>query len=109
MQFTASATDSNPSFFPGYDGHLRAQAAELILGTKIKIIDLGFAKYHTINFGPFLVFNDSFEFLSYSLEQVFMELAKSGVERYTHLKRKFGDWNHQKFQLLVTKGVYPYE
>ncbi|KAF0146940.1 MAG: hypothetical protein FD143_3161, partial [Ignavibacteria bacterium] len=101
-----------PVFFHnlrGYDGHLIARATELFPGTKIRIIGQGFEKYLSISFGPFLVFKDSFQFLGYSLEQLCTELAKSGVDRFQHLKREFPLCDAEKFQLLLRKGVYPYE
>ena len=101
-----------PVFFHnlrGYDGHLISRATEQFPATKIKIIGQGFEKYLTIKFGPFLLFKDSFQFLGYSLEQLCTELAKSGVDKFQHLKREFADCDPEKFQLLLRKGVYPYE
>ena len=101
-----------PGFFHhlrGYDGHLISRATEQMPGTKIKIIDQGFEKYLTIKFGPFLMFKESFQFLAYPIEQLCPELAKSGVDRFQHLKREFADCATEKFQLFLRKGVYPYE
>ena len=55
------------------------------------------------------MFKDWFQFLGYSLEQLSTELAKSGVDKFQHLKREFADSESEKFQIFLRKGVYRYE
>lgn len=56
---------------------------------------------------------DSFQFLSTSLEKLVHNLAKEGAEKFKHL-RQYTKQKHQrcireKLELLMRKGVYPYE
>ena len=95
--------------FRGYDGHLIALATEHFSQTKLKIIGQSYEKYPFQGFGPYIIFKDSYQFMSYSLEQLGRELLNSGVEKFPHLRKQFPDIPDEKFRLLLRKGVYPYE
>ncbi|XP_061193783.1 uncharacterized protein LOC133202021 [Saccostrea echinata] len=69
-------------------------------------------KYISFSMGK-LDFIDSFQFLSTSLEKLVKNLSKEGVEKFKHLhhyieKQHPGQIN-EKMNLLMRKGVYPYE
>ena len=95
--------------FRGYDSHIITRATELFPQTKINVIGQGYEKYLTLRFGPIIIFKDSFQFMGYSLECLCQELARSGPERFTHLRKAFSDISEEDFKLLLRKGVYPYE
>ena len=101
-----------PIFFHnlrGYDGHLIARATEHFPNKKIHIIGQAYEEYLVIGFGPHMIFKDSYQFMAYSLEQLCKELANSGAERFVHLKKQFPSLQQDQLQLLLRKGVYPYE
>ena len=95
--------------FRGYDAHLIALATEFYPDVKLKIIGQSYEKYLILGFGPFIVFKDSYQFLAYSLEQLANELRKAGAEKFSNLHKEFPNTDKEKIQLLLRKGVYPYE
>ena len=66
-------------------------------------------KYLTISIGKFLVFKDSLQFLGASLQTLAQNLLKGGMDKFRHLKAQNPTISDEKLQLLVRKGVYPYE
>jgi len=95
--------------FRGYDSHIICRATEQFPTTKINIIGQSYEKYLTLGFGKNTVFKDSFQFMGYALETLCQELARSGPERFVHLRKEFSDITDEKFKLLLRKGVFPYE
>ncbi len=63
-------------------------------------------KYITVNWGDHLVFKDSLQFLTCSLEGLPANLLKSGRDQFQYLLDEFSG---QEVDLLLRKGVYPYE
>ena len=95
--------------FRGYYAHLLALATEYYPDVKLKIIGQSYEKYLILGFGRFIVFKDSYQFLAYSLEQLANELRKAGAEKFINLHNEFPKTAKEKIQLLLRKGVYPYE
>ena len=69
----------------------------------------GMEKYLTISLGKYLVFKDSLQFLGSSLGTLAKNIAKTGLESFVQLRKKFHGFEAQDMRLLVRKGVYPYE
>ena len=64
--------------------------------------------------GSNLVFRDSFQHLSFSLERLVESLLKVGVDKFLHLaqitERLYGPNEvEEKIKLLTRKGVFPYD
>ena len=59
-----------------------------------------------LGWGDHLVFKDSLQFLSCSLEALSSNLLKSGRENFQLL---FNEITHPQVDLLLRKGVYPYD
>lgn len=80
---------------------------------KMKCILQNHEKYISFCLIGKLDFIDSFQFLSTSLEKLVPNLSKEGVKKFKHLhhyieKRHPGQIN-ERMNLLMHKGVYPYE
>ena len=84
----------------GYDGHLLMQAMARVQG-EIKCIATNTEKYISFSLGN-LRFIDSINFLLNSLENVV-----NGSDEFPIMKKLMPEEN--KRQLLLKKGVYPYE
>ena len=84
----------------GYDGHLLMQAMARVQG-EIKCIATNTEKYMSFSLGN-LRFIDSLNFLLNSLEKVV-----DGCDEFPIMERMMPEEN--KRQLLLKKGVYPYE
>ena len=97
--------------FRGYDSHLVAQALEYFPQRDIRIIGQGLEKYLTLQFGDHILFKDSYQFLSASLEQLAKNLFNSGgIDRFPNLFKELqNENNEEKIDLLIKKGIYPYE
>ncbi|CAB4013255.1 Gastrula zinc finger [Paramuricea clavata] len=86
----------------GYDGNFIMQGvAEL--GEKIEVIANNMQKYMSFRVGKQLVFIDSMQFMSSSLEALVGNLDKS------RFKRMQSEWQGEELEMLLKKGVYPYE
>ena len=95
--------------FRGYDGHFITQALKHYTGEKINVIGQGMEKYLTLSLGKYLVFKDTLQFLSFSLQTLADNMSKGGIEKFKHLKLQFPNTRDDLLKLLIRKGVYPYE
>ena len=99
----------------GYDSHFIMQEIESIVKKhtykqigeekqmKINAIPNNMEKYMTFMLGAHLTFIDSFQFMSSSLEKLVSNLPK---EAFKYTTQKF---KGNKLDLVVRKGVYPYD
>ena len=89
----------------GYDGHLilKSFQRELFDEGKIKCIPNNMEKYISFSIDN-LLFIDSLQFMNESLEKLVKNL---NVKDFIHTRRHTPTEN--KFQLLIRKGVYPYD
>ena len=95
--------------FRGYDSHLITLGISAFKNTPVRVIGQGYEKYLIMTFGWRLIFKDSFQFLSCSLEQLGQDLLKAGEDKFQHLKQQSPNLTLEQFRLLTRKGVYPYE
>ncbi len=65
-------------------------------------------KYLTLSWGDHIVFKDSLQFMSCSLEKLAENLQRSGKGNFKILKSEFSGTDEQ-FDLLLRKGIYPYD
>ena len=84
----------------GYDGHLLMQAMARVRG-EIRCIPTNTEKYTSFSLGN-LRFIDSVNFLLSSLEKLVM-----GIDEFPIMNKLMPEEN--KRQLLIKKGIYPYE
>jgi ssDNA-binding Zn-finger/Zn-ribbon topoisomerase 1 len=99
-----------PTYFhnlKGFDGHLIIQGLKKKNFSNIKIIAQNFEKYMTFSFGNFRML-DSFAFMSSSLDTLSSNLLKDGRHNFNHTLSDPLLTDEQK-DLLLCKGVYPYE
>ena len=94
--------------FRGYDGHFITKALNHFGKEKIQVIGQGMEKYLTLSLGH-LIFKDSLQFLPASLQTLAANLLKAGVDNFKCLKKQCEEANDYQIQLLLRKGVYPYE
>ena len=97
-----------------YDSHLIVHEFTNFPDREIKVIGQSMEKYLDIVCGENLVFRDSFQHLSCSLERLVEFLLKVGEHKFEHLAQKteclYGPDNVQeKIKLLTRKGVFPYD
>ena len=86
----------------GYDSHFVMQGvAEL--GERIEVIANNIQKYMSFRVGKQLVFIDSMQFMSSSLDSLVGNLNK---DRFLRMQ---GEWQGKELDMLLKKGVYPYE
>lgn len=88
------------------------QAIVKMKNKRLNCIPQNHEKYISFSMGK-LDFIDSFQFLSTSLEKLVTNLSKEGVEKFKHLHH-YIETRHpglikEKMNLLMRKGVYPYE
>jgi hypothetical protein len=96
--------------FRNYDSHLIVPAFNLLKGTRLEIIGQNLEKYLTLTWDSNLVFKDSLQFLSGSLEQLVACLLKSGKQNFVHLREAFATVTDEEgIEMLLRKGVYPYD
>ena len=69
----------------GYDSHLIVQGFTMFSDRKIRVIGKSMEEYMEISWGANLVFRDSFQHLSFSLERLVESLLKVGVNKFVHL------------------------
>ena len=86
----------------GYDSHFIMQEIGK-LKQEINVIPNNMVKYMAFMLGKHLVFLDSFQFMSSSLDSLVNNLP-DGAFRYT--SEEFRD---EKLSLMTKKGVYPYD
>ena len=96
--------------FRNYDGHLIVPAFTLFNGAQLDVIGQGLEKYLTLTWDKSIVFKDSLQFLSGSLENLVSCLLKSGKDKFRQLKGGFSSvTDAEGIDLLTRKGVYPYD
>ena len=95
--------------FRGYDSHLIVTSLGKFRIRKIDIIGQGMEKYLTLSFGDHLVFKDSLQFMADSLESLVKSLVLSGKDKFKHLRKGFGYMSEAEVDLMLRKGVYPYD
>ena len=96
--------------FRNYDGHLIVPAFTCFKETKLSVIGQGLEKYMTLTWDDTLVFKDSLQFLSGSLESLVDCLRKSGKDAFVHLRENLLlTTDEEGVDLLIRKGVYPYD
>ena len=98
-----------PVFFhnlEGYDSHLLMQELGKYKDRKLSCISKNMEKYISFSLSS-LRFLDSLSFMNESLGSLVKNLAAEGDEHFHHIKRHFPDPKHR--ELLLRKGVYPYE
>jgi len=91
-----------------YDAHLLMQEVGPDTADKISCIAENFEKYISFQLDK-LVFLDSLRFMNASLDNLVKNLSKSGMEKFSHLSNWFSDCEEDQINLLLRKGVYPYE
>lgn len=91
----------------GYDSHLLMESAgKMCKGKKLTVIPNHSEKYLSFSVGN-LRFIDSLQFLNESLEKLVTNLSKEDASKFEVLASHFPD--EDQFQLLLRKGVYPYD
>lgn len=106
--------------FRGYDSHLlvaalgekaRADREKTGKERKLRVIGQGMEKYLIMSYGNHIVIKDSLQFMTESLENLTTCLRRGGDEKFHMLRREFADiaTDQSKWQLLLRKGVYPYD
>ena len=97
--------------FRGYDAHLITMGLDFFPQSDIKIIGQGMEKYLTMQFGDHIVFKDSLMFLSCSLERLGKNLLAAGRDNFKYLLNdpEFSRYSDAEVDLLLRKGVYPYD
>ena len=66
-------------------------------------------KYLTISLGQYIVFKDSLLFLQAGLESLAKNLLACGTDKFVNLRTEFPTLTEEKLQLLLRKGVFPYD
>ncbi len=92
-----------------YDSHLIVKAMERFPKYAINPIAQGLEKYLIIGWGKHLVFKDSLQFMATSLENLGANLLTKGREHFVHLHREFLNESPERMDLILRKGVYPYD
>ena len=95
--------------FKGYDSHLLVAAFGKHKDRELTVIGQGIEKYLTINWGDHVVFKDSLQFLGESLDNLTSCLLKSGRDKFTNMLSAFKGVPDDRTNLLLKKGVYPYD
>lgn len=96
--------------FRGYDSHLIVPAFTKFKGVDLRVIGQGLEKYLSLTFDKNIVFKDSLQLLSGSLDSLAQCLLKAGKDKFRLLRREFEDVTDDVgIDLLLRKGVYPYD
>ena len=66
-------------------------------------------KYLTITLGRYIVFKDSLMFLSLALDKLGKNLLAGGLDKFVNLRNEYPNISDEKLQLLMRKGVFPYD
>ena len=99
-----------PVFFhnlKGYDGHFIARAFNepQFQTKKLTAIGQSMQKYMMLKAGDHLVFKDSLQFLSASLDSLARNLKVDGIDRFGHLRSDFPGLSPEQLDLVSTKGM----
>jgi hypothetical protein len=96
--------------FRGYDSHLIVPAFTHFKGMIMQVIGQGLEKYLSLTWDTTIVFKDSLQFLSGSLDALVACLKKSGKDKFKVLTAEFvGKTDNEGMDMLLRKGVYPYD
>ena len=96
--------------FRGYDSHLIVPAFTEFKGMDINVIGQGLEKYLTLTWDKTIVFKDSLQFINGKLETLVSCLLRSGKDKFRVLRENFPNITDESvFDLLLRKGVYPYD
>ena len=96
--------------FRGYDAHFIVHEFGKRPDCKIKVIYKNKEKYLQVEWGPNMVFRDSLQFLSASLEQLAASLAKVGRGYFQNFHDVVTDvYPEADVKLLERKGVFCYD
>jgi hypothetical protein len=96
--------------FRNYDGHLIVPALSVFKNSKIDVIGQSLEKYLTLTWDETLTFKDSLQFMPGSLEALVACLLESGKDKFVQLRKAFeGATDEEGIDLLLRKGVYPYD
>jgi hypothetical protein len=95
--------------FRGYDSHLIVSALGIHKDHALKVIARTMEKYLQLEFSHHIVFKDSLQFLSCSLDRLTQNLLTSGRNNFVHLLNEFNGRSDADIGLLLRKGVYPYD
>jgi hypothetical protein len=95
--------------FRGFDSHLIVPALGNHKDRKLKVIAQTMEKYMQLQFGDHIVYKDSLQFMSCSLERLAANLLKSGRDGFKHLLHEFAGHSDADVDLLLRKGIYPYD
>ena len=88
-----------------FDGHILMQSLGLFKENQIKCLPSNSQNYISFSIDK-LRFIDSFQFLNSSLENLVENLASDSAHAFQCFKKEFF---HQHSELLLRKGIYPYE
>ena len=86
----------------GYDSHFIMQEVNG-LDESINVIANNMEKYMSATFGKQLVFIDSMQFMSSSLDKLVSNLEE---DKFLQMRK---EWQGDEVSILTKKGVYPYE
>lgn len=89
-----------------FDAHIVCQNLNHFKNHKLQCIAQNTEHYVSFSLGG-LRFIDSFQFLPSSLETLVDNLAQDGLQAFPHLQNETE--SREEAQLLLRKGVYPYE
>ena len=99
--------------FRGYDSHLIVHEFPNIQNRKLKVIGQNMEKYLQIQWGEHIVFRDSLQFLTASLDSLVKSLAMSGRDNFQYLHETMGvfypEATDEMIQMLEQKGVFCYD
>ena len=96
--------------FRGYDSHLIVTSMSEHGDRVLAPIGQNMEKYLQLKWGKNMVFRDSFQHMSSSLEALVESLRKTDERRFTNLQTVMNKHYRQvDHKLLLRKGVFPYE
>jgi hypothetical protein len=95
--------------FRGYDSHLIISALGNHKDHELKVIAQTMEKYLQLQFSDHIVYKDSLQFLSCSLERLTANLLSSGRQCFVTMTNEFRGQSEANIDLLLRKGIYPYD
>ena len=99
--------------FRRYDSHLIVHEFLNIQDRKLKVIGQNMEKYFQLQWGPNIVFRDSLQLFSYSLDSLVKSLAKTERKNFCLLhdtmRNFYPDATNKMVQLVEQKGVFCYD
>ena len=99
--------------FRGYDSHLIVHEFPNIQDRKLNLIRQNMEKYLQMQWGQNIVFRDSLQFLTSSLDSLIKSLAKTGRQNFFLLhdtmRNFYPDATDEMVQLIEQKGIFSYD